>query len=62
MVAHSQMIKLKPLSYRFDILYSRENSPRVGGLQPFTSSGALFQRDFGQRLYRALERANGNGV
>ena len=25
-----------------------------------TSSGTLFQRDFGQRLYRGLERANGN--
>ena len=34
-------------SNKSDIPYSREDSPWIGGIQGL-SSGALFQRDFGQ--------------
>lgn len=55
------MIELKPLSYRFDILCSRETVHVLGDDSPSQAVGPLFQRDCGQRLYRALERATETG-
>lgn len=43
-----QMTKLKQFSNKFDVLYSRKPTPWDGRVHWLTSSGTLFQRDFGQ--------------
>lgn len=42
------MSKVKQLSDELNVFYSRENNSGVGEMQYFTSSGALFLKDFGQ--------------
>lgn len=42
--------KTNTFSNEFAVLYSRENSPWMGGVQNFTSSGRLFPGDFGRKL------------
>ena len=41
-------MKLKQFCNKFDVLYLRENSSWMGGVQHLTSSGALSPGDFGQ--------------
>lgn len=42
------MTRLKQFSNEFDIHYSRENRPRIGGVQCPASSEAGFRRNWGQ--------------
>ena len=45
---YCQMIKIVLMSNRCDVLYLRENNPRIGGAQYLTSSRIPFQGDLGQ--------------
>ena len=51
------MIKIKQFSSEFNVLYSRENNPWVGGVQGLTKGGAPFLRDLRLEFHRALEAA-----
>ena len=53
-----QMTKIIQLGNEFDVLYSRKNSPWIGGVQCLASSRAPLLRDFGQVLFlQGLEEA-----
>ena len=43
-----QMPEIVEFSNKFDVLYSRENNPWIGGVKYLTSSGAFFPGGFGQ--------------
>ena len=45
------MTKLKQFSNAFDVFYSRENSPWIGGAQCLTSGGALFPGNWGKSKF-----------
>lgn len=52
------MKKLNQFSYKFDILYSREDKLWTGCIQFLISSGELFPRDLGKtKPYGSLEEA-----
>jgi len=51
------MTTLKQFCSEFDVLYLREDSPCVEGVQHFISSETRFPRDFGKSAcFRALEK------
>ena len=53
-----QVTKIIQLGNEFDVLYSRKNSPWIGGVQCLASSRAPLLRDFGQVLFlQGLEEA-----
>ena len=41
-------MKLKEVSTDFNVLYSRENNPWVGGVPHLTNNRVLYRRDLGQ--------------
>ena len=48
---YCQMTKIVLMSNRCDVLYSRENNPRIGGVKYLTSSRILFQGGLGQEPF-----------
>lgn len=59
------MTKIIQFNNKFDVLYSRENNPWIGGVPCLTSTRVLFPKDFEQdqvvwsELYREATQKQG---
>ena len=51
---YCQKTKIVLMSNRCDVLYSRENNPRIWGVQYLTISRILFQGDLGEEPFPPL--------